>query len=227
MIFELQGAQRVRDALERIADAVGEVVHRVDAPVVAGPVMGGVADAVENRVAHVHVRRRHVDPGPQDVLAVRELAQAHAAEEVQVLGSRPVAVRARRAGLGQGAPGGANLVRVQAADVGLAALDELLGKPVQLFEVVGGEGGPLPVEPKPRDVALDRLDEFRALRFRIRVVVAQVRLAAELLRDTEVQTDRLGVADVQVAVGLRWKPRDHASGTTAQVAADAVADEVA
>ena len=227
VIFELQGAQRVGDAFECIADAVREVVHRVDAPVVAGPVMGGVADAIEDRVAHVHVRRGHVDPGTQDVLAVRELAGAHAAEEIQVLGNRPVAVRARRTGLGERAPGSSNLVRGQTADVGLAALDELLGKPVQLVEIVRGECGALPVETQPRHVALNRLHEVRAFPLGIGVVVAQVRLATELLGDAEVQADRLGVANVQVAVGLRRKPRHHAVGAAVQVAADAVADEVA
>ena len=227
VIFELQRAQRVRDALERIADAVGEVVHRVDAPVIAGPVMGGVTDPVDHRVAHVHVRRRHVDLGTQHVLAVRECARAHAAEEIQVLGDCPVPMRARRTGLGQRAAGAANLVRRQAADVGLAPLDELLGESVKLREVIRGKGGSLPVEAEPGDVALNRLDEVRVLPLGVRVVVAQVRLAAELLGDAEIQTDRLGMADVQVAVGLGRKPCHHAGRATGQVAAYAVANEVA
>ena len=39
MILELERTERVRDPLDRIGQRMGEVVHRVDAPVVAGPVV--------------------------------------------------------------------------------------------------------------------------------------------------------------------------------------------
>lgn len=42
---------------------------------------------------------------------------------------------------------------------------------------------------------------------RIGVVEAQVAAPAEFLRDAEVQPDRLGVADMQIAVRLRREPR--------------------
>ena len=41
-------------------------------------------DAVEDRSAHVHVGRCHVDLGPQHTSAVLELPGAHAAEEIDV-----------------------------------------------------------------------------------------------------------------------------------------------
>ena len=85
--------------------AVRVVVHRVDAPGVAGAVVGGVPDAVEQRVAQVHVGRRHVDLRAQHVRAVGELAGPHAREEVEVLRDRPVAVRAVLARLGDACRG--------------------------------------------------------------------------------------------------------------------------
>jgi hypothetical protein len=48
VVLELERAQRVRDALDRVGQAVGEVVHRVDAPRVAGPVVVRVLDAVRS-----------------------------------------------------------------------------------------------------------------------------------------------------------------------------------
>ena len=99
-----------------------EVVHRIDAPGVAGAVMVRAPDAVEHRIAHVDVRRRHVDLGAQHVRAVLELAGAHAREEVEVLLDRPVAVRALAAGLGQRAAVLADLLGAEAVDVGLAGL---------------------------------------------------------------------------------------------------------
>ena len=85
MILELERAERVRDAFERVRRRMREVVHRVDAPRVAGAVMMRVPDPVEHRIAHVDVRRRHVDLRAQHVGAVRELAGAHPREEIEVL----------------------------------------------------------------------------------------------------------------------------------------------
>src|SRR5581483_6600269 len=62
---------------------------------------------------------------------------------------------------------------------------------------------------------------------RVAVVEAQVALAAEVARDAEVEADRLRVADVRVAVGLRREPRHHARVATArQIRAHDLADEV-
>ena len=60
------------------------------------------------------------------------------------------------------------------------------------------------------------------------VVEAQVGLAAELGGEAEVQADRLGVADVQIAVGLGRKARMHAAAELVglQIVEDDVADEV-
>ena len=71
---------------------------------------GAVQDAVEHGIAQIDVARRHVDPGPQHPRTLGEFARAHAAEKVQALGGRSLAPRTVGAGLGQGAPVGANLV---------------------------------------------------------------------------------------------------------------------
>ena len=94
-----QRAQRVGHALQRVLQRVLEVVHRVDAPLVAGAVVVVAQDAVERRVAHQNVGRRHIDLGAQDPRAVRELARLHPAEEVQVFLDGTVAVGAIDAGL--------------------------------------------------------------------------------------------------------------------------------
>ena len=65
VIFELQRADGMRNAFDGIRLPVRIVVHRIDAPLVAGAVMFGMQNAVHHRVAHVEVGRRHVDPGPQ------------------------------------------------------------------------------------------------------------------------------------------------------------------
>ena len=48
--LELLGAERMRDVLDGVAKTVSVVVGGVDAPLVARAVMGGVLDAVRDRV---------------------------------------------------------------------------------------------------------------------------------------------------------------------------------
>ena len=62
VVLELQRADRVRDALDRVGLPVREVVGRVDAPRVARPRMLRVDDPVQDRIAQVDVAGGHVDP---------------------------------------------------------------------------------------------------------------------------------------------------------------------
>ena len=61
MVLELQGTERVGNALDGILQAQGPVVHGVDAPGVALTVMMNVEDAVDHGVAHIQVGRGYVD----------------------------------------------------------------------------------------------------------------------------------------------------------------------
>ena len=172
--------------------------------------------------------RAHVDLRPQGACPVGELAGLHAAEQVEVLLHRAVAVRAVLAALDVAAVL-RDLLGRQVADVRLALLDELLGPLVELVEVVGGvELAALPVGPEPADVVADGIDVLLLLLGGVGVVVAQVALAAVLHGEAEVQADRLGVADVQVAVRLRREARVDAAAEPpgAVVLLDDLLDEV-
>ena len=205
MVGELERAHGVGDALDGIRLAVGVVVHGVDAPLVAGAVMRGVQDAVHDRIAHVEVGRGHVDFGAEHAAAVGEFALLHADEEVEIFFDGAVAKGAVFAGLGEGAAVLADLVGGEVVDIGLAILDELQGPLVELAEVVGGVAEAVPLEAEPAHVFLDGVDVLLLFLFGIGVVEAQVGLAAELVGEAEVEADGLGVADVQIAVGLGWK----------------------
>src|SRR5207249_11837511 len=85
-----------------------------------------------------------------------------------------------------------------------------------------------PVEPQPADVLLDRLDVLDVLLRRVGVVEAEVAAAAVVPGEAEVQANRLGVADVEVAVGLGGEPRDDpAAAAGGDVLVDDLADEIA
>ena len=78
MVLELERADRVRHAFHCVAEAVREIVHRVDRPRVAGAMMMLALDAVHHRIAQVLVGARHVDLRAENVRAVGELTRAHA-----------------------------------------------------------------------------------------------------------------------------------------------------
>ena len=59
-----------------------------------------------------------------------------------------------------------------------------------------------PVASQPADVLLDGFDELNLLGGGVRVVEAEVGVAAVAGREAEVERDRLGVPDVEEAVRL-------------------------
>ena len=153
----------------------------------------------------------------------------HAREEVEIFFDGAVAIGAVLAGFGEGAAVLADFVGGEVVDVGLAGLDELERPVVELAEVVGGVAEALPVEAEPADVLLDGVDVLLLFFFGIGVVEAQVGLAAELVGEAEVEADGLGVADVEIAVGLGGKARlddGVAEFFGAHVFGDDVAEEV-
>src|SRR5690606_41306164 len=103
-----------RSVLERILDGVREGVHRIDAPGVAGIVVMRVPDAVDGRIAQVHVGRGHVDLRAQHMRAIRKFAGLHAGEEIEVLGDAARAVWTVATGFGEAAPVQAHLLEVLA-----------------------------------------------------------------------------------------------------------------
>jgi hypothetical protein len=86
-----------------------------------------------------------------------------------------------------------------------------------------------PLEAQPADVLLDGVDVLLVLGLGVGVVETEVASPAVLLRDAEVEADRLGVADVEIAVRFRGETGDHPSAVLASgaVLGNPLADEVA
>ena len=105
-----------------------EVVHRVDAPFVAGAVVFSIQDAVHHRVAHVQIGRRHIYFRAKHMCAIGELARFHTLQQVDVLFDRAIAVGASLAGLGKGATILPYLILAQTVHISLVLENKLLGK---------------------------------------------------------------------------------------------------
>ena len=170
-----------------------------------------VLDAVDGRVAHVHVRAGQVDLGAQRFFAVGKLTRAHTAEQVEVLLRRAVTVGARAAGLaGVVAAVLLHLLAGQVVHIGLALLDELLGVLVAALKIITAvENAAVRLGTQPFQVLQDALHVLVTLAGGVRVVKAQVEQAAVVFGDRVVDEDRLGGADMQVAVRLRRETGMH------------------
>ncbi len=77
------------------------------------------------------------------------------------------------------------------------------------------------------DVVVNRIDEFRVFLCRVRIVEAEVCLAAKFFCRTEIQADAFCVSDVDVAVRLGRKTGEDMIALAAfEIACDDVLDEV-
>ena len=226
VVFKLQRAKGVGDALQRVLDGVGEVVHGVDAPLVPLAVVVGVVDPVDHRVPHIEVAGGQIDLGPEGVLPVLKFPVLHPFKEVQGLlhGAVPPG---GGGGHADGAPVLLELLRGQPAHVGQPLFDQLHGVLVHLGEVVGGvEKAVPPVEAQPVDVLLDGLHVLHVLLGGVGVVHAEIAQSAVLLGGAEVDGQGLAVADVEIAVGLGGEPGVDSHALVLPALSDVLVDEV-
>ena len=213
---KLQRAYRVGHTLEVVALAVSEVVHGINVPFAARAVVGCLDDAVHDGVAEVHVVRCHVDARTQHAAPLVKFAGVHPLEQVEILLHRSAAVGAVGAGSGGRALLSCDLLRGLVVDVGLPLLDHTYCQIVELGEVVRSiVFAVAPVESEPVDILADSVDILRILFRGVGVVEAQVAGASKLLGNTKVHAYSLGMANVEIAVGLRRETRIETSAVFA------------
>ena len=203
MLHKLQGAEGMGHALEIVALTMGEVIHGVGVPFVAGTDMWHVEHTVDQWVTEQHVGVSHVNLRTQYEGAGLGLPAIHELKESEVLLDGPVAERT----VGAGTCGRAFLLcdhlGALLIDIGAALTDKPYGEVPQLLEVVAGIKDVGPFETEPFDVVLYALDIFRIFLDGVGVVEAEVAAAVVALSDAEVDGYGFGMADMQVTIGLR------------------------
>ena len=165
-----------------------------------------VADAVDDRVAHIEVAGGEVDLRAERAAALGEFAVFHALEQVEIFLDAAVAVRGF-CGRADVAAVFLRLLGRQVADVGEALFDQFNRKLVVLFKIIAAVEEPVaPVEAQPVDIGLNGVDILGIFLRGVGVVHAEVAEAAELFGRAEVDGQGLAVADMQVSVRLRREP---------------------
>ena len=125
--------------------------------------------------------------------------------------ARAATVRRVLSRLGERAAIFADLVGRERIDIGEALPNQRLGELIERLVVIRRIKFPLiPFEAEPAHVVFDGINIFDILFDRVGVVESQIAVAAELGGDAEVEADRLGVPDVQVAVGFGREAGDDA-----------------
>ncbi len=136
MILKLQRADGVRDLLHRIFDWMCKVIHRIDAPLISRVVVRHPRHPVDDRVAHIDVRRRHVNLCPEHLLSILILSVLHRLEQRKVLLYRTVPVRTVLSGLCERSPVLPDLVSSQVAHISLSVPDQFHGTLIHHVKIV-------------------------------------------------------------------------------------------
>ena len=162
--FKFQRTNGVCNPFNGIRKTVRKVVHGINTPLIARPVMWHPSNAIESRITHNHIRRCHINLGSQYMCAVLEFSSPHALEQIQVFFGRTCAIGALLARLSQSASVLSDFLGAQAANIGLTFFDQLDGILIQLLKVVRCIKQPItPIESKPSNVFFDRFHIFNFL----------------------------------------------------------------
>ena len=206
MFLKFQRADRMRNALDGIGQRMGKVVHRIDAPGITRAVMMGMGNAVDNRVAHNHIRRGHVNFGAQHLFPVSKFAGLHTGKQVEVFLHTAVAVWAFLARLRQRTAVFLNLVCRQVIHISQAFFNQFDRIIIELIKVIRRiVHAVLPAKAQPTDIFLNGIHVFRVLLGRIGIIKAQIAQAMIILCQAKVQAYRLGMTNMQIAIGLGWE----------------------
>ena len=72
---------------------MGEV-DWINAPGITSALMGHMTNPINYRIAHINVRRRHIDLQPQHMLALGKFTVTHALKQIQIFFNGPASMRA-------------------------------------------------------------------------------------------------------------------------------------
>ena len=210
VVFKLKSTNGVCDTLDGIGDRVGEIIHRVDAPLVSCPWMLCVFYSIEGRVSHIDVGGCHIDLCSESVLSLREFTVLHSQKEIHVLFDGSIPIRGILSRLCKCSSVFLHLFRRKRVYICLTFTDEIKSDFIKLIVVIRSIILMFaPVETQPVDIVLYGIDIFHIFLGGVCVIKPKVTDAFILLCQAEVKANALDVSNVEIAVRLRRKACDN------------------
>ena len=169
-----------------------------------------VFDAIDQRIAHVHILMIHVDLGTKDAFALFEFPPLHPFEQIETLLGRAIAPRAFFARRIEIPAIFANLLRRQFAYIRLATAYQFLRPCIQLVEIIRCKIQCIPIKSKPTHIFFDRIAILRVFFHWVGIVETQIARSSKLLRQAKIQADRFRMTNVEITIGLGRETRRNA-----------------
>ena len=206
MVFEFQCTDGVCDSLDSILDRMSKVIHWINAPGVAGSVVGHMSNTVDDRITHVHVRRCHIDLGTKNFFSIGIFAFFHFFKKLEIFFNRTVTVRALFSRICQSSTVLADLIGSQVTDISFSFFDQFDGCFIHLSKVIRSkEKSVLPVSTKPFDISFNRFYKFTFFFCRVCIIKTHIKLAVVFLGKSVIQKNGFGMSDMEVSIRLRWE----------------------
>lgn len=173
-----------------VLDRMREIVHGINAPLVTLTMMRRVQHAVNNGVAHIDIRTRHINLRTQNERAVSDASCAHIFEQREVFFHAAIAVGARTPRLSQRAAVFAHLFRRKIIDVREPFADQRQRRLVHNGEVIRSvQDIEIRSVKQPFHIRDNRIDVLLLFFGRIGIIETQIAFAVILFRETEVEAD--------------------------------------
>ena len=118
---------------------MGEIIHRINAPFITSVMMLLMTDTINDRVAHMQIRRGHVNLGAQRFFPLGKFTGLHPFKEFEVLLRGTTATGAFLARLLRHPAIVLPFFRLKLTNISLAVLNELHRITVQLIEIFRGK----------------------------------------------------------------------------------------
>ena len=94
VILKFQSTDGMSNALNSVLNRMGEIIHGINTPFVPCIVMGHMGHPVDNRIPHIHIRRRHVDFCAEHLLSILVFSFSHLFKETEIFFHAAVSIRA-------------------------------------------------------------------------------------------------------------------------------------
>ena len=141
-----------------------------------------MSNTIDNRVAHIHVRRCHIDLSTKHFLSVCIFAFFHLFKKLQVLFYSTVSVRALFTWFCKSSSVLTDLVCSQIADKSFAFFDQFHSSFIHLVKIVRSkEKSVFPVCTKPFYISFDGFYEFGFLLCRVCIIKTKVKFSVVFL----------------------------------------------